>query len=318
VVEMTETRLKNELSEDKEELNKLKESLGEQEAISREAHTVYITTVNSAQKLTGGNYKGNVPPPKLVEKWTTHGFEEMSFADASSEIQTTELQIQNCDEVSAEKEQAYYDAVENVQITENQLSTFSADIERNRQNIDEIKARWLEKLEGLVEDISERFSAYFEHMNYAGEVRLNKGNNNEDDFTNYGLEVMVKFRDKYDLQRLDPFKQSGGERSVSTALYMMAMQHMTQVPFRCVDEINQGMDERNERKVFDLLIETAVKAESPSQYFLLTPKLLNDLHFVRGVDIHHVHNGIDMSHGPDVLMKKFRQVAANRKRNSEI
>ena len=50
----------------------------------------------------------------------------------------------------------------------------------------------------------------------------------------------------------------------------------------------QGMDERNERKVFDLLIETAVKAESPSQYFLLTPKLLNDLHFVRGVDIHHV------------------------------
>ena len=48
------------------------------------------------------------------------------------------------------------------------------------------------------------------------------------------------------------------------------------------------MDEKNERKVFDLLIETAVKSESPSQYFLLTPKLLNDLHFVRGVDIHHV------------------------------
>jgi chromosome segregation ATPase len=198
------------------------------------------------------------------------------------------------------------------------LSTFSADIERNRRNIDEIKARWLEKLEALVDNISERFSAYFEHMDYAGEIRLNKGNNNEDDFTNYGLEVMVKFRDKYDLQRLDPFKQSGGERSVSTALYMMAMQHMTQVPFRCVDEINQGMDEKNERKVFDLLIETAVKSESPSQYFLLTPKLLNDLHFVRGVDIHHVHNGIDMSHGPNTLMKNFREVAANRKRNSEI
>ena len=76
--------------------------------------------------------------------------------------------------------------MENVEITENQLSTFSADIERNRRNIDEIKARWLEKLEALVHDISERFSAYFEHMDYAGEIRLNKGNNNEDDFTNYG------------------------------------------------------------------------------------------------------------------------------------
>ena len=48
------------------------------------------------------------------------------------------------------------------------------------------------------------------------------------------------------------------------------------------------MDERNERKVFDLLIETSVNTESPSQYFLLTPKLLNDLHFVRGVEIHNV------------------------------
>ena len=110
----------------------------------------------------------------------------MSFEDATSEIATTEMQIQNCDEISPEKEQAFYDAVENVRHTENQLSDFSANIERNRQNIDEIKARWLEKLEELVADISERFSAYFEHMDYAGEIRLNKGNNNEDDFTNYG------------------------------------------------------------------------------------------------------------------------------------
>ena len=58
VIEMTETRLKNELSEDKEELNKLKENLGEQEAISREAHTEYINTLDSAQKLTGDNYQG--------------------------------------------------------------------------------------------------------------------------------------------------------------------------------------------------------------------------------------------------------------------
>merc|ERR1712150_129972 len=106
-------------------------------------------------------------------------------------------------------------------------------------------------------------------------------------------EVMVKFRDKYDLQRLDPFKQSGGERSVSTALYMMAMQHMTQVPFRCVDEINQGMDERNERRVFDLLIETSVQKNS-AQYFLLTPKLLPNLNYGKGVKILVVHNGEKM------------------------
>ena len=53
---------------------------------------------------------------------------------------------------------------------------------------------------------------------------------------------------------------------------MMALQALTKVPFRCVDEINQGMDERNERRVFDLLIETAVEknsAQVSSNFYLL-------------------------------------------------
>ena len=35
------------------------------------------------------------------------------------------------------------------------------------------------------------------------------------------------------------FLQSGGEKSVSVMLYMIALQNMTICPFRCVDEINQ-------------------------------------------------------------------------------
>ena len=38
---------------------------------------------------------------------------------------------------------------------------------------------------------------------------------------------------------LTPFHQSGGERSVSTMLYLMALQELTKCPFRVVDEINQ-------------------------------------------------------------------------------
>ena len=148
-------------------------------------------------------------------------------------------------------------------------------------------------------------------MGYAGQVVLNKGQH-ETDFANYGIDIMIKFRSNHELQRLDPYKQSGGERSVSTALYMLAMQTITKVPFRCLDEINQGMDESNERKVFDLLIQTSVKDDS-AQYFLLTPKLLHDLHYERGVDIHHVHNGTNMSFGKHVLMQNFRKVAARRK-----
>ena len=44
---------------------------------------------------------------------------------------------------------------------------------------------------------------------------------------------------------------------MATALYMLALQQLTSVPFRCVDEINQGMDAANEKRVFELLVRTS-------------------------------------------------------------
>ena len=56
----------------------------------------------------------------------------------------------------------------------------------------------------------------------------------------YGVEIGVKFRAAEKLRRLTAQVQSGGERSVSTMCYLMALQELSPVPFRCVDEINQG------------------------------------------------------------------------------
>jgi chromosome segregation ATPase len=58
-------------------------------------------------------------------------------------------------------------------------------------------------------------------MGFAGEVVLHKGNH-EMDLPNYGLKLMVKFREKEALQPLAACTQSGGEKSVTTALYIMA------------------------------------------------------------------------------------------------
>lgn len=53
---------------------------------------------------------------------------------------------------------------------------------------------------------------------------------------------------------------------------------MAQAPFRVVDEINQGMDPRNERMVHERMVDIACK-EHTSQYFLITPKLLTGLRY---------------------------------------
>jgi hypothetical protein len=55
-------------------------------------------------------------------------------------------------------------------------------------------------------------------------------------------------------------------------------------PFRVVDEINQGMDAINERKVFRHLVEASCAPGTP-QCFLLTPKLLPDLPFTRDITV---------------------------------
>ena len=51
--------------------------------------------------------------------------------------------------------------------------------------------------------------------------------------------------------------QSGGEKSVTTILFLLAMQKSAPCPFRIIDEINQGMDETNERRVMQLVGESS-------------------------------------------------------------
>ncbi|AWP09606.1 putative structural maintenance of chromosomes protein 5-like isoform 4 [Scophthalmus maximus] len=145
----------------------------------------------------------------------------------------------------------------------NALSTY-------RQNISEAKERWLNPLKQLVEQINDKFSDFFRSMQCAGEVDLHT--ENEEEYDKYGIRIRVKFHSSTQLHELTAYHQSGGERSVSTMLYLMALQELNRCPFRVVDEINQGMDPVNERRVFDIVVRTACK-ETTSQYFFITPKV---------------------------------------------
>ena len=53
----------------------------------------------------------------------------------------------------------------------------------------------------------------------------------QDDFKSYGIEIRVKFRAEEPMQALTAHHQSGGERSVATMLYLMALQALTKVRY---------------------------------------------------------------------------------------
>ncbi|XP_029012929.1 structural maintenance of chromosomes protein 5 [Betta splendens] len=160
-----------------------------------------------------------------------------------------------------------------------------------RQNISEAKERWLNPLKQLIEQINVKFSDFFRSMQCAGEVDLHS--ENEEEYDKYGIRIRVKFHSSTQLHELTAHHQSGGERSVSTMLYLMALQELNRCPFRVVDEINQGMDPINERRVFDIVVRTACK-KTTSQYFFITPKLLQNLQYAEEMTVLCVHNGSSM------------------------
>jgi hypothetical protein len=149
-----------------------------------------------------------------------------------------------------------------------------------------------------------------------GNSNATQSEENLGNFKEWGVEILVKFREKSNLQVLSAQVHSGGERSVSTIMYLMAMQNMMVSPFRCVDEINQGLDERNERLVFKRIVQNSTKPPEDSddptshcgQYFLITPKLLPNLTDMENenVTVHCIFNGpYNFKHFGDWNVDKF-------------
>ncbi|XP_042555282.1 structural maintenance of chromosomes protein 5 isoform X2 [Dipodomys spectabilis] len=189
------------------------------------------------------------------------------------------------------------------QLTE-ELKKKRAELDTYRESISQVKERWLNPLKELVEKINEKFSNFFSSMQCAGEVDLHT--ENEEDYDKYGIRIRVKFRSSTQLHELTPHHQSGGERSVSTMLYLMALQELNRCPFRVVDEINQGMDPINERRVFEMVVNTACK-ENTSQYFFITPKLLQNLPYSEKMTVLFVYNGPHMLEPNRWNLKAFQR-----------
>ncbi|CAG7730182.1 unnamed protein product [Allacma fusca] len=174
-----------------------------------------------------------------------------------------------------------------------ELEKIKSDTETNlhlkKTEILNLKSRWLEPLEELVQRINTNFGNFFRQMQCVGEVSLDRGED-ENNFSKYGIKIKVKFRSNEPLVELCGWKQSGGERAITTALYILSLQELTKVPFRVIDEINQGMDAKNEARFFRLLCSLA-KGEDTPQYFLLTPKMLPPVDYPDNVDFHIIFNG---------------------------
>ena len=145
------------------------------------------------------------------------------------------------------------------------------------------KDAWVQKVEDLVQKISIKFKANMHGIGHEGDVELKK----TDQIKDYGVYMRVSYLPGQRVTQLNHSQHSGGEKRVATIMYLLALQKLNpSCPLRIVDEINQGMDAKNERKAFAALVENVCGKQnderarrSGSQFFVITPKLLPNFEY---------------------------------------
>jgi hypothetical protein len=92
---------------------------------------------------------------------------------------------------------------------------------------------WLTGVQNIVGALSQSFSKFMEGLQYHGKLSLRQTGKLSD----YEIVIEVGFRGDGEKAELSGSRHSGGERAVSTIMYLMALQQLTSAPFRVVDEV---------------------------------------------------------------------------------
>ncbi|KAI9933870.1 hypothetical protein ASPWEDRAFT_35838 [Aspergillus wentii DTO 134E9] len=241
--------------------------------------------------------------PDLKEELSTMGTNKTSVDQLEADIDSEKARLELTQGGSANIIKEFEERERQIEKLRNNLADFHNQLAEYDHAINEIRGKWEPKLDALVKSISDAFSDSFARIGCAGQVSLDKaedeagpdGQTGGSNFDQWSIQIHVKFREHESLSLLDSHRQSGGERAVSTIFYLMALQSLSASPFRVVDEINQGMDPRNERMVHGRLVDIACAAGNNAadgvggggggQYFLITPKLLSGLVYKPGMRV---------------------------------
>lgn len=212
--------------------DELKKSKERQKDMKAKADQLFA----EAHRATGTNKNTNLPK-SLMKK-----FDEIpnTLEELNSEIRKLELTLvfSNNEGFSDDTTRLYNENKEQLIKTRESLNSLNREQSFIVEKKEELKVNWINEITGLIDKISDKFHQFMRTLNFDGCVKLYKSED-ENDYEKYGISVFVKYRDEEEIAELDYNTHSGGERSVATMIYIIALQKLAVVPFRVVDEINQ-------------------------------------------------------------------------------
>lgn len=114
-----------------------------------------------------------------------------SFDDLEQEVQAVAARLEMMAEGNPGAIKAYEKREEDINKTREKLEQLISSLGEIREKITEIREQWEPQLDVLISKISNAFAHNFQQIGCAGEVAVNK---DEEDFDNWSIQISVRFR----------------------------------------------------------------------------------------------------------------------------
>jgi chromosome segregation ATPase len=201
----------------------------------------------------------------LIEKAGPRIETSRTIQEVAEDLKILGIRLSNLGEVSEEVEKMYFNYMNIFDELKVKATVVTENMKKTMEEIEERRRKWRETLESILDTVSQSYQEFLAKIEANGRVRLT----NTDDLEEAGLELLVGFKGA-EPQVLDSLTQSGGERSISTMLFLLALQQYLRSPLRAVDEFDVHMDPRNREVISEMLLKQMANTRD-SQYLTITP-----------------------------------------------
>jgi chromosome segregation ATPase len=188
--------------------------------------------------------------------------------EVSEELKLVSAHLQKMQDVPDDAEKIYNDYSGNIGELKGKLAMLQ---ENKKSVLAELQSRkkvWREAMENLILSVDPAYQAVLSAADATGFVKFEEGAEIEE----AGIDLYVGFRGGAPAT-LDPFTQSGGERSVALMAFILSLQARIVSPLRAMDEFDIHMDPKNREAMFKMIL-AQMKQRAASQYIVITPSIL--------------------------------------------
>jgi hypothetical protein len=201
----------NEYKQTIEDAKRMREEAQRVCALAEEKLLEYVREQGGEQAFK--TYYQNVVEPAVIEE--TKELIEVALVRMNFEL---ERHVDNPEVI-----QLYDQLKANLEKAEEEIISLRYEFDHIEESLRDSSSDFLTNIEKIAKTLSSYFETYMSELEAEGDIQLKK----QGTYLQHELQLRVKFRESNEIADLDGNKHSGGERSVSTVMFLMALQELT-------------------------------------------------------------------------------------------